>query len=70
MKYDDTETNKLQGAFYATTAKDSSTIFNHFREQKKSDYIDEIKDIDKKTEDFILVDNTYRQSAYKHINLG
>jgi len=57
MEYDDTDTNKLQGAFYATTAKNSETKFNNFREQKKSDYIDEIKDIDEKIEDFILTDN-------------
>ena len=41
MEYDDTDTNKLQGAFYATTAKNTDTTFNHFREQKKSEYIDE-----------------------------
>lgn len=60
MEYDDTDTNKLQGAFYATTAKNSDTMFNNFREQKKSEYIDEIKDIDEETEDYILADNNYR----------
>ena len=57
MEYDDTDLNKLQGAFYATTAKNTDTKFNNFREQKKSEYIDEIKDIDEKIEDFILTDN-------------
>lgn len=57
MEYDDTDTNKLQGVFYATTAKNSDTMFNNFREQKKSEYIDEIKEIDEETEDFILTDN-------------
>lgn len=57
MEYDDTDINKLQGSFYATTAKGYDTQFNHFREQKKSEYIDEIQDIDEEIEDFILRDN-------------
>jgi type I restriction enzyme R subunit len=60
MEYSDNDNSKLQGAFYATIAKDSDTIFNNFREQRKSDFIDEIKDIDEKTEDFILNDNNCR----------
>lgn len=60
MEYDDNDTNKLQGAFYATTAKNAETKFNNFREQKKSEYIDEIKDIDEKIEDYILSDNNCR----------
>lgn len=57
MEYDDSDNNMLQGAFYATTAKNSDTHFNNFREQKKSEFIDEIKEIDEKTEDFILADS-------------
>jgi type I restriction enzyme R subunit len=57
MEYDDTDTNKLIGAFYATTAKNGDTRFNNFREQKKSEYIDHLKDTDDAIEDFILTDN-------------
>lgn len=57
MEYDDSDNSKLQGAFYATTAKNTETTFNNLREQKRSEFIDEIKDIDEKTEDFILSDN-------------
>ena len=57
MEYDDTDQHKLIGAFYATTAKNFDTSFNNFREQKRSEFIDEIKDIDEKTEDFIIKDN-------------
>ena len=57
MEYDSTDTDKLQGAFYSTTAKGYDTRFNNFREQKKSDYIDEIKEIDDDDEDQILRDN-------------
>lgn len=60
MEYDDTDTNKLQGAFYATTAKNTDTNFNNFREQKRSEFIDEIKDIDETIEDYILSDNNCR----------
>lgn len=60
MEYDDTDNHKLIGAFYATTAKNTDTKFNNFREQKKSEYIDDIKDIDEKIEDFILTDNNCR----------
>lgn len=57
MEYEDSDLQKLQGAFYATTAKGYDTKFNHFREQRKSDYIDSIKEIDEEVEDFILKDN-------------
>ncbi len=60
MEYDDTDKHKLIGAFYATTAKNTNTTFNNFREKKKSEYIDDIKDIDENTEDFILADNNCR----------
>lgn len=59
MEYDDSDTNKLQGAFYATTAKSHSTYFNNFREQKKSEYIDEIQSIDDLIENKILIDNNH-----------
>lgn len=57
MEYDDADMNKLFGAFYATTAKGYDTQFNHFREQKRSDFIDSIKEVDENDEDFILKDN-------------
>lgn len=57
MEYDDNDTNKLQGAFYATTAKNTDTNFNNFREQKRSEFIDEIGEVDEMVEDFILSDN-------------
>ncbi|MCL4384183.1 type I restriction endonuclease [Patescibacteria group bacterium] len=60
MEYDDTDINKLQGAFYTTTAKGTDTIFNNFREQKKSELIDDVKDIDETLQDFILTDNNCR----------
>lgn len=60
MEYDDVDTNKLQGAFYATTAKGYDTYFNNFREQKKSEFIDSIDDIDEDDEDLILSDNNAR----------
>lgn len=60
MEYDDSDINKLQGSFYATTAKGYDTQFNHFREQKKSEYIDSIQDIGEEVEDYILSDNNAR----------
>lgn len=60
MEYDDTDMNKLIGAFYATTARNTDTKFNNFREQKKSEYIDQIQEVDEKVEDFILGDNNCR----------
>lgn len=57
MEYDDTDSNKLIGAFYATTAKNVDTNFNNFREQRRSEYIDNISEIDEDVEDFILSDN-------------
>lgn len=60
MEYDDADINKLQGAFYATTAKNTDTVFNNFREQKRSDFIDVIQEIDEGIENFILSDNNCR----------
>lgn len=56
MEYDDATTDQLQGAFYATTAKNSRARFNNFREERKSEIIDEIRDLDEVTEDFVLKD--------------
>lgn len=56
MEYDDASVDQLQGAFYATTAKNSRARFNSFREERKSEIIDEIHDIDGEDEDFILKD--------------
>lgn len=60
MEYDDVDQNKLAGAFYATTAKGYDTRFNNFREQKKSEFVDFIADIDEEDEDIILADNNSR----------
>ena len=57
MEYEDGDREKLMGAFYATTSLGSTAKFNNFREQKKSEYIDEIKPIDEEVERFILSDN-------------
>lgn len=56
MEYDDVNADQLQGAFYATTAKNSRARFNNFREELKSEIIDEINDLDEAAEDFILKD--------------
>ncbi len=60
MEYDDADQNKLIGAFYATTAKGYDTKFNNFREQHRSDFIDDIEEIDEETEDYILSSNNAR----------
>ncbi len=60
MEYDDSDGHMLQGAFYATTAKNTDTKFNNFREQKKSEFIDGIKEINEEVEDFILADNNLK----------
>ncbi|MEI6039744.1 MAG: type I restriction endonuclease [Candidatus Berkelbacteria bacterium] len=56
MEYDDTTADQLQGAFYATTAKNSRAKFNNFREERKSEIIDEIHNLDEVVEDFVLRD--------------
>lgn len=56
MEYDDANADQLQGAFYATTAKKSRTKFNNFREERKSEIIDEIHNLDDTVEDFVLKD--------------
>ena len=56
MEYDDATADQLQGAFYATTAKNSRAKFNNFREERKSEIIDEIHDLDEATEDLVLKD--------------
>ncbi|MDR0697352.1 MAG: DEAD/DEAH box helicase family protein [Christensenellaceae bacterium] len=56
MQYDDIGQDQLQGAFYATTARNSKVKFNNFREELKHELpeLAEIKDAD---EDEILKDN-------------
>jgi type I restriction enzyme R subunit len=56
MEYDDSNADQLQGAFYATTAKNSRAKFNNFREERKSEVIDEIHDLEESIEDFVLKD--------------
>jgi len=60
MEYDDNTADQLQGAFYATTARNSKVRFNNFREELKSELIDRIKDIDDNIENFILKDTNYQ----------
>lgn len=64
MEYDDTDHSKLIGAYYATTAKGYDTKFNHFREQSRADFIDQIDEIDEEIENYILKDNN--QLIIKH----
>lgn len=56
MEYDNDDSNNLQGAYYATGAK-TKMRYNRFFEQKKSEIVDEIQEINESTEDFILKDN-------------
>lgn len=56
MEYDDNDINNLQGAYYTTSSK-GKLHYNHFYEQKKSEIIEEISDIDERIEDLILKDN-------------
>jgi len=69
MEYDDAVThsnsnNQLQGAFYATTAKNSEVKFNHFREELKSELVDGIKEVEDKIENEILKDNNLQTLKY------
>lgn len=57
MEYEDGDREKLMGAFYATTSLGGSAKFNNFREQRKSEFIDEIQPIDEESERLILRDN-------------
>jgi type I restriction enzyme R subunit len=59
MEYDNTTADQLQGAFYATTAKASRARFNNFREERKSEIIDEIHDLNEAVEDFVLKDTNF-----------
>ncbi len=56
MEYDDTGIDQLQGAFYATTAKNGNVKFNNFREELKNE-LPELAEIDDETENRILKDN-------------
>jgi type I restriction enzyme, R subunit len=64
MEYDDVTADQLQGAFYATTAKNSRVRFNNFREERKREIIDEIRDLDESTEDFVLKDTNLEVIKY------
>ncbi|MDR0927683.1 MAG: DEAD/DEAH box helicase family protein [Ignavibacteria bacterium] len=57
MEYDDASIDQLQGAFYATTARNSKVKFNNFREELRSEIVDNVKPINEETENFILKDN-------------
>lgn len=60
MEYDDIGIDQLQWAFYATTARNKKVKFNNFREELRSELIDNVKEIDPLVEDFILKDNNYQ----------
>ena len=56
MKYDDTEIEPIQGAFYATTSY-FKPIFNYFREEQNLDLASLLLPEDDDLENFILKDN-------------
>lgn len=56
MEYEEDDKNHLMGAYYATGGK-TNLRYNHFYEQKKSEVIEEIGEIDEGVEDLILKDN-------------
>lgn len=58
MEYEDGDVNHLIGAYYTTGSKDK-LHYNHFYEQKPSEIVEEIGEIDESIEDFILKDNNY-----------
>ena len=56
MEYDDSSTQTIEGAFYAT-ASYRKPIFNFFREEMGFDFINHLIDEDDETENAILKDN-------------
>lgn len=58
MEYEDGDANHLIGAYYTTGSK-GKLRYNHFYEQKKSEVVEEVKEIDEAVEDFILKDNNH-----------
>ena len=56
MKYDSTDTDTIQGAFYASPAY-GKPVFNYFREEEEFDLGKLLKPEDETIEDFILKDN-------------
>ena len=56
MKYDDTEIEPIQGAFYATTSY-FKPIFNYFREEQNLDLASLLLPEDDDLENFVLKDN-------------
>ena len=70
MEYEDGDANHLIGAYYTTGSK-NKLRYNHFYEQKRSEIIEEVKEIDEKVEDYILKDNNHaiiKNSAEYKIN--
>lgn len=57
MEYDDPVLGSLAGAYYATPARNHDVFFNYMREQRESEIIDEVKEINNDHEEFILEDN-------------
>ena len=64
MEYDDTGMDQLQGTFYGSTSRNKDVRFNNFREELKSELIDEIKEADETVEDYILKDTNYSTLKY------
>lgn len=58
MPYEDDDNNHLVGAYYTTSSK-TKLRYNHFYEQKESEIVEEVKEIDENTEDLILKDNNH-----------
>ncbi len=57
MEYDDPVLGNLAGAYYATPSRNQNVFFNYMREQRESEIVDEVKEINNDYEDLILEDN-------------
>lgn len=56
MKYDDTNPEPIQGAFYASPSY-HKPVFNYFREEEEFDYTEILKVVSEEDEDYVLKDN-------------
>lgn len=63
MEYDSTQTQPIEGAFYASPSYDEPTL-NYFREEEDLDLSTLLKDEDDEVENFILKDTNY--AVIKH----
>jgi type I restriction enzyme R subunit len=63
MEYQESAIQQIQGAFYATTAKEK-VFFNQFKEESHSELYEYLKDQDERIENFVLKDTN--NPAIKH----